>query len=289
MSRDQFDAAIGAVPPSTVDVDAVLDRERRRARVRRVANPWTAAGAGVAAVAVAVAVVFVPGGSGATPVMPGSPPSAPPSSDPCSVDPYPPQTGAPIPEKADVAASRLTGVLTAAVQQRLAPGTKLSSNAQGKYPKGEQHGPLSFFHVFSARVAHKSTCSGGEDYFMAAATTADGPRQGNVWAIVTRLGGNATPATECGKPPEGMQLSCELKTGPHGETVVEETLSSPGQATSNRTNVTRRDGTGVMVESQNVADDAKKDHPDGPDMPAPPLSLAQLTDIALDPGLTLYP
>ncbi|NBH07965.1 hypothetical protein GTY80_32610, partial [Amycolatopsis sp. SID8362] len=49
MSKDQFDAAIGVVPPSTVDVEAVLDRERRRARVRRVANPWTAAGAGVAA------------------------------------------------------------------------------------------------------------------------------------------------------------------------------------------------------------------------------------------------
>jgi hypothetical protein len=189
----------------------------------------------------------------------------------------------------DVAVNRLTGVLTTAVQQRVAAGTKLQPHAQGEYPKGKQHGPLTFYHVFSAQVRHESTCSGGEDYFMAAATTAGAAGKGNIWAIVTRLGGNATPATECGKPPDDAQQSCERKAGPHGETVVEETLSSPGQATANRTNVTKPDGTGVMVEAQNVADDAKKDHPDGPDMPSPPLSLAQLTEVALDPGLTLYP
>ncbi|VVJ19838.1 Uncharacterised protein [Amycolatopsis camponoti] len=288
MSREQFDAAIGAVPASTVDFEAVLDRERRRARVRRVAVPWTAAGAGVAAVAVGAAFVFAPGDPAGT-LVPAGTPSAPASPDPCAVSPYPPQTGAPIPEKTDVATHRLTGVLTAAVQQRVARGTKLQPHAEGEYPKGTQHGPLTFYHVFSAQVRHESSCSGGEDYFLAAATTVDGSRRGNVWAIVTRLGGNATPATECGKPPENMQQSCERKAGPHGETVVEETLKSPGQATVNRTNVTKPDGTGVMVEAQNVADDAKKPHPSGPDMPSPPLSLAQLTDIALDPGLTLYP
>ncbi|MFJ7218429.1 hypothetical protein [Amycolatopsis sp. NPDC098790] len=285
MSKEQFDAAIGVVPVSTVDVEAVLDRERRRARV---AIPWMTAGAGVAAVAVGAAFVFAPG----DPVLvPGSAPSAPvsPSPDPCAVSPYPPQTGAPIPEKADVAANRLSGVLTAAVQQRVAAGTKLQPHAQGEYPKGTQHGPLGFYHVFSAQVAYEGSCSGGEDYFMAAATTAGPAGKGNVWAIVTRLGGNATPATECGKPPVDTQQSCGRKTGPHGETIVEETLSSPGYATANRTNVTKPDGTGVMVEAQNVADDAKQRHPDGPDMPAPPLSLAQLTDIALDAGLTLYP
>lgn len=283
MSREQFDAAIGVVPVSTVDVEAVLDRERRRARV---AIPGMTAGAAVAAVVVGAAFVFAPG-EPAKVLVPANTPSA--SPDPCAATPFPPQTGAPIPEKTDVAANRLTGVLTAAVQQKVAHGTELQPHAGGEYPKGKQHGPLTFFHVFSARVRHDGYCSGGEDYFMAAATTVDGSRKGNVWAVVTRLGGIATPATECGDPPENMQQACERKAGPHGETVVEETLSSPGQATSNRTNVTKPDGTGVMVEAQNVADDAKKQHPGGPDMPAPPLSLAQLTDIALDPGLTLYP
>lgn len=288
MSKEQFDAAMGVVPVSTVDVEAVLDRERRRARVRRVAIPWTTAGAGAAAVAVGAAFLFAPGEPAGT-LVPAGAPVTPASPDPCAISPFPPQTGAPIPEKTDVAENRLTGVLTAAVEQRVAHGTKLQPHAEGEYPKGKQHGPLTFYHVFSAQVRHESSCSGGEDYFKAAATTVDGARKGNVWAVVTRVGGNATPATECGKPPEDMQQSCERKAGPHGETVVEETLSSPGQATVNRTNVTKPDGTGIMVEAQNVADDAKKQHSDGPDMPAPPLSLAQLTAIALDPGLTLYP
>jgi hypothetical protein len=289
MSREQFDAAIGAVPPSTVDVEAVLARERARARVRRFVNPWTTAGAGVAAVAAGAALVLVPGGAGGTAVVPGAAgtPSAPPSADPCAISPYPPQTGPPLPETTDVAASRLSGVLTAAVQQRVAAGTKLAPHALGEYPKGKQHGPLTFYHVFSAQVAHESSCSGGEDYFMAAATTVDGSRRGNVWAIVTRLGGNATPATECSDPPEGAQGSCDRTSGPHGETIVALTFTFPGQATVNQVNVSKPDGTGVMVEAENIASSAKQPLP--PDMPSPPLSLAQLKAVALDPALTLYP
>jgi hypothetical protein len=289
MSKDQFDAAIGAVPPSTVDVEAVLDRERRRAWVHRVANPWTAVGAGVAAVAVGAVVVLSPADPGPGRVSPGAAgtPSAPASSDPCGHLPYPSQTGAPIPESATVAAGRLTAVVTAAVRQRLVAGTALSINSQGQYPKGTQYGPLTFYHVFSALVPHDGGCSGGEDYFSAAATTAEGPRRGNVWAVVTRLGGNATPATECSPPPDRAQGSCHRKTGPHGETIVEQTFTLLGGPTVNRTNVAKPDGTGVIVEAQNVADDAKRSAT--PDMPSPPLSLAQLTEVALDPGLTLYP
>ncbi|MEV7038663.1 hypothetical protein [Amycolatopsis sp. NPDC051061] len=285
MSREQFDVAIGSVPASTVDFDAVLDRERRRARVRRVA-PWTAAGAGVAAVAVVAATVFAPGDPGAAAVMPGSSPSA--SPDPCAHDPFPPQTGAPIPETADVAAKRLSGVLTSAVRPRVAAGTQLQPHAQGEYPKGKQHGPLTFYHVFSARVAHEGACSGGEDYFMAAATTAGSAGTGNVWAIVTRLGGNATPATECAPPPGGSEGGCDRTSGPNGETIVALTFTYPEDSTVNRVNVTKPDGTGVIIEAENVADSAKQKHDDSPDGP-PPLSLAQLKAVALDPGLTLYP
>lgn len=288
MSREQFDAAIGTAPASTVDIEAVLDRERRRARVRRVANPWTAAAAGVAAVAVAVA--FLPSGSGGTAVVPGAAatPSAPaPSDDPCAADPFPPQTGAPIPEKADVAASRLTGVLTAAVQQRVATGTKLQPHADGEYPKGKQHGPLTFFHVFSARVPYQGACAGGEDYFSAAAATVHGSLKGNVWVVVTRLGGNATPSAECGKPPVDVQLSCRRQTGPHGENIIEQTYGFRGGVTLSQVDITKPDGTGVIIGAENVAGSAKK--ATEPDMPSPPLSLAQLREVALDPGVTLYP
>ncbi|GHG09494.1 MULTISPECIES: hypothetical protein [Amycolatopsis] len=284
MSREQFDAAIGVVPPSTVDVEAVLDRERRRARVRRVANPWTAAGAGVAAVAAGAVLVLAPGDPGPSLVQPGAAPP-PPSSNACRLPSRP--TGAPPKEKVTVAADRLTTVLTAAVQQRVAAGTTLGVHPFGQYPKGTQHGPLTFYHVFSAQVEEDGVCSGGEDYFMAAASTTEKAHKGAVWAIVTRLGGNATPATECGPLPEDTQGSCRPWTGPHGETIVETTFTTPGGPTVNRVNVTKPDGTGVVIEAQNTARDAKLG--DAPDMPSPPLDLGQLAQVALDPGLTLYP
>ncbi|MGW3964916.1 hypothetical protein ACWED2_34215 [Amycolatopsis sp. NPDC005003] len=284
MSREQFDAAIGVVPPSTVDVDAVLERERRRARVRRVANPWAAAGAGVAAVAAGAVLVLAPGDPGPSPVQPGGAPP-PSSSGACRLAPRP--TTPPLKEQVSVVADRLTTVLTAAVQQRVAAGTTLGVHSLGEYPKGTQHGPLSFYHVFSAQVERDSTCSGGEDYFTAAASTAEHAHKGNVWAVVSRLGGNASPATECGPAPVDTQGSCRRRTGPHGETIVEETLTITGGGTANRVNVAKLDGTGIIVEAQNTARDAKLGDP--PDMPAPPLDLTQLAEIALDPGLTLYP
>ncbi|NBH12266.1 hypothetical protein, partial [Amycolatopsis sp. SID8362] len=210
-----------------------------------------------------------------------------PSENPCAALPYPPQTGAPIPETSAAASSRLTAVLTAAVQQRLAAGSTLGPHEHGVYPKGVAHGPLEFFHVFSAPVPHESTCSGGEDYFLSWATTAKGKLKGNVMAIVTRLGGSATPSTECTPPPERTEGSCHRRTGPHGETILESTVLQPGGPTMYRSDVTKPDGTGIILDAENVAGDAKRGG--APDMPSPPLSLAQLTEIALDPGLTLYP
>ncbi|MEV5715898.1 hypothetical protein AB0L41_18530 [Amycolatopsis mediterranei] len=284
MSRKQFDTAIGVIPPSTVDVEAVLDRERRRARVRGVANPWTAAGAGVAAVAAGAVFVLAPGGPGPSVVQPGAA-APPPSSDPCRLAPRP--TGAPLREKTTVVADRLTTVLTDAVKRQVAAGTTLGVHTLGQYPKGTQHGPLAFYHVFSALVAKDGVCSGGEDYFMAAASTAEKAHKGNVWAIVTRLGGNASPQTECTPPPAKAEGSCHRRTGPHGETIVEETFTFGKGPTVNRVNVVKPDGTGLIVEAQNTARDAKLG--DAPDMPSPPLSLGQLAEVALDPGLTLYP
>ena len=60
MDKQLFDDAIGASPPSTVDVDAVIARGRRADRLRRVANPAVAAGAGVLAVMLGVAFAVLP-------------------------------------------------------------------------------------------------------------------------------------------------------------------------------------------------------------------------------------
>ena len=112
------------------------------------------------------------------------------------------------------------------------------------------------------------------------------PRQSQ--EIDSRLGGNATPATECTPPPDDAKGECDRTSGPHGETIVALTFTEPGDATVNQVNVTKPDGTGIIIEAENVADSAKQRHENPPDMP-PPLSLAQLKAVALDPGLTLYP
>jgi hypothetical protein len=64
-------------------------------------------------------------------------------------------------------------------------------------------------------------------------------------------------------------------------------FSFAGGPTVYDVNVTKPDGTGIVLEAQNVAENAKL--AGAPETPAPPLSLAQLKEIALDPGFTLYP
>lgn len=61
MDKQQLDDAIGPVPPSTVDVEAIIGTQRRAARVRVVANPWTATVVAVAAIVGGIWVV--PGGT----------------------------------------------------------------------------------------------------------------------------------------------------------------------------------------------------------------------------------
>jgi hypothetical protein len=65
MMRDDFDAAIGVVPPSPIDVDKVIARGRRRAAVRRLATVGSGGVATAAAVGAAVVLASGPtGGSG---------------------------------------------------------------------------------------------------------------------------------------------------------------------------------------------------------------------------------
>jgi hypothetical protein len=85
---------------------------------------------------------------------------------------------------------------------------------------------------------------------MAAASTAEKAHKGNVWAIVTRLGGNATPQTECTPPPHQAEGTCHRRTGPHGETIVEVPLTLEDGPMANRVNVTKPNGTGVIVEAR---------------------------------------
>src|ERR671933_229213 len=80
MDKQLFDDAIGEVPPSTIDVDAVITRGRRADRLRRVANPAVAAGVAVVLAVGAVAYTMNRGdggvGVGGSPTSPTSTTSA---------------------------------------------------------------------------------------------------------------------------------------------------------------------------------------------------------------------
>ena len=140
MSKDQFDAAIGVAPPSTVDIEAVLDRERHRARVRRFVNPWTAARAGVAAVAV-VAVVVLTLGAPATEgfaVRAGTRLRRRPRPPIPAELPVPAADRRPDPGTLGGRSGPADDVLTAAVGQRVAAGTELEPNSPGRVPEGDR-------------------------------------------------------------------------------------------------------------------------------------------------------
>lgn len=298
MEKRQFDDAIGEPPPSTVDVDGVLARARRKTWLRRGTTPWTVTAVGVVAVTVGAVVFLSPGGTpelGVAPAEQPTPMSAPsttgapsamsgPPFSPCGRTP----TAPPTVESPAGAVTRLTAVLTAAVQRQL-PGTTFEANPAAEYPDGTTHGPFEFFHVNTPFVDHgNGSCEGGADYFLTRATTVTAGVKGNVLAMVARTGGNSSPPTECSTGiVVGAEHDCALRGGPNGEIIVISTLSSPSGVVYHRADVTKTDGTGVMVQSENVAVDGKAGGP--PESPTPQLSHDQLIQIALDPALTLYP
>ena len=65
------------------------------------------------------------------------------------------------------------------------------------------------------------------------------------------------------------------------------TLADPGGMKLNRVDVTKPDGTGVIVHSENVATDGKTGGQ--PASREPLFTHEQLIEIALAPGLTIYP
>ena len=292
MDKQLFDQAIGEVPPSRGDVTAVITRQRRAVLVRRVANPYLATAAGVVAVAVGAALAVLAGTTtssfGAAGPRPGQTTTARPTTQvaPSPCDGGTP-TGPPAPESPEVAAARLTQRLTEAVQGQLAPGTQLQPNPAAKYPPGVQHGPLEVFHISSVGHVSHGGCQGGEDYFMARANLVRAGKKGNIMVVISRPGGNASPQTSCSYGVSQEQTSCDVRSGPNGEVIVVSVLRLAGGPTVNRVEITRADGTGLIMHAENVPDDAKMGAP--PQTPVPPLTHDQLVAIALSPGITLYP
>ena len=306
MDRHLFDDAIGSPPPSTVDVEAVIARQRRGAFVRRVVGPGSAAVAAVVAVTFGAALAVpggLTGGSGGG-RTPGSEPAATPpasswgpsgpsepatSSAPNTTDTCGPPTDLPaIPgEPADIAA-RLHDALDAAVRGQL-PGAQLTANPVARY-EDRQYGPLEFAHIHQdGGLSEGGACGVPEDYYLARATVTDAAGAGNILTYLGAAGdGTSNPAT-C--PTAGVTApevtACEQHTGPAGEQITALTLRLEQGSTTNRVDVLKPDGTMVTLLSENVAVDGKEGGP--PQRPTPPLTHDQLITIALLPTLTLFP
>jgi len=289
-----LDAEIGEPPRSTVDVDAVVARERllRRLRLAGAAAAASMAVAGLVAGTLALVGVAGPAGTstgGAPPSgSPGLPigtpkgahcPPPPPSP---SQSPSPWVTGDPAPTAPPRtppaglpagAAPRLTTALAAAV--RHAVGTpKL-----GRSSWGISRRPLEF----GGGPCHPTDFDG----YMASASilTPTGPavRLGDLFVIVTVADPSArTACTGSGSnAPAPNETSCTASRGPRGELVVAATWSGDRQGTPPATwhdvTVSKPDGTLVTVHCGGS----------GPAQPNPPLTIAQLIEIGLNPGLSL--
>ncbi|TQM83044.1 hypothetical protein FHX81_5457 [Saccharothrix saharensis] len=299
MDKHLFDDAIGEVPPSTVDVDAVIVRGRRAVRLRRVANPAVAAGVAVVALTGAVAYTLTGGSGGAAPVGGSSGTTSAVSPSPTTpagskvstpsvitVDDKvpPPQCGGRL-ESAAEAAARLTLAATNAVKAQR-PDLDLSANPAGDYPAGTPHGPLDFHQVNPTDpTAELSICDTAAT-FEAWATTTAADGTGNIFFLMSPTWYDGL-GPMCDYPGLGTRLSCVAETGPKGEEVIKQTADMGNGITMNQVLVHRTDGTRLLVQSENVDTTGKSGN--ASTTPQPPLTLDQLVAISVDPALTMFP
>jgi hypothetical protein len=272
--RTDFDEAIGLVPPSTIDLDRLIARRRRRAAFRRAG----AAGAtgGVAAVALGAVIAFggAPGGRlGAAGPGPATSPSPPvpagPSSaaarGPSSAGARPSSEPATPPAQARQTEDRLSQAVTDSVREH-APGYSLSASLDGAPP-------FRFRYLYAPVT---STNSGSNWYYGSA--DLNGPAgTGNVWLTIGRYGSVWNPPTTC----ETGETDCQVTTGPQGERVLRRVINENG-IRDYYVVVVRPDQTAVLIVAANQRGQLDTGAPHQPD---PVLTVDQLVGIGSDPRL----
>ncbi|MFG3702714.1 hypothetical protein ACGF5C_33320 [Micromonospora sp. NPDC047620] len=275
----QMRTAVASSPPTRIDVDRLIadDRQRRRHRV------WALAGAGaaVAVAAVAVAPALLAGPA----TQPGGltlPPAAAGTADPslCPIA-EPSASGPPAPqqsydtvrdrptERPDAGVARLTGVLRPALAAVVPAGLTV----EGTIPGCDQV-------QFTYEKSHWN-------YYAHARLVRDGQTDR---LRVTLMPTAADEPLGCAAAPD--RRACTSRRLPDGSTLAT-SVSTPGDGGLEQrwVLVERVDGTSVTVTTDNI--DIVVEEPGGtprPEFGPPPvLSVAQLTEIATTPGLTLYP
>ncbi|MEU4445962.1 hypothetical protein AB0K14_31440 [Actinosynnema sp. NPDC050801] len=303
MDKQLFDDAIGEVPPSTVDVDAVIVRGRRAARLRRVTHPAVAAGVAVVLLTGVAAYSMTPGDDGGVTVGTAAPTSttAPPASTPSrpraqpsghdqpgvvTLPPIPDPVPPPQCEQGDLetvaeAAGRLTRAATKAVRERR-PDVQLVANAE--FPAGTPRGPLEFYQTVEPAYPDVSVCD-VRATLHAWATASTPLGDGNI-GFDTRPAFFPTLSPLCGEEGTLDRTHCAEVTGPRGEKILTEVFEFERGTRKHQVQVIRADGTWLRIESENVATVKGSG---GPTAPAPPFTVEQLIAIGTDPALTLFP
>jgi hypothetical protein len=264
MTQQLFERIIGEPPPSTVDVEQIIRRERRGRRRRWLGG----AGAGLAAAAVTLSIGAVGAArTGGPPPSGAQPPATVPA--PSSVDP-----GRDVRDSSE----RLSRAMREAVR-RVAPAAELAG-APGRAPlfvKGLR---------LETRTNVPSPRVGGMlpkgDVFVGGADVWVGDRHGHLNIEVSM--GAHHPALACGPPRK--QPGCSEVEGPGGAQVIRLTTGkvvADRQGTAYTVIAQFADGRAVQIEHDNLVRGEQR--AGGRLSARPPLSVDQLTRIALDPAL----
>jgi hypothetical protein len=174
-NQDLVDGEMGTPPPSTVDVDAIIVRQRRAGRLRRAGLA-----ASVGAMTLAVALVLIALRPGGPSGQVGGPPSPTPSLSPREQE-----------------AARLTATLQQLLTQAL-PGAEFLAPGPDDFAKTSPTEPLVFVDE--------------GDYFLAAAQIRDADGIGAIRVTVGKEDTLLRREGDCGSdpPPQDMTIVCEV-------------------------------------------------------------------------------
>jgi hypothetical protein len=248
MTQQIFDQMIGEPPPSTVDVDRVMARERRSARRRRVAGAGTA---GLLAIGLVFGAVTYLAGAGAPAPLPAAA-----ATSPSAPTPWPPDAVAAMERE------------MREVVPRVAPGAQLS-DVRRSGPWGQVGIPK--------MTGMPDGIIGAEAYGTSMTVELGGRRRILVIDVYRFYDGRDFPGCGAGQQgceeiitPEGWRMTINATVFPTeaGSTLIDAILS-----------VDRGNGVRVLVfTGSDVPLDEPYLHP-------APLTLDQLKQIALDPAL----
>lgn len=288
MDKQLFDDAIGEVPPSTVDVEAVITRGRRADRVRRVVNPAVAAGVAVVLLTGAVAYTMTKGDDGGGV---GDQPTT-------TVSQTPPPTTERKPNPVvEAACARPDLESPAEVIARLSPVVKTAVQAQRSdmelvanpitgYRDGVVNGPLDFYQDTGQDSSENVSICDESSAFVAMATTKGPEGDGNITIIVSPDFLAAPGTSDCAQAALDVD-SCMEATGPNGEPIAKTTHTNEDGAHQMAIDIERPDGARVAILVEDIATTSQGGG--APTATALPLTFDQLVAIGTDPALTLFP